>query len=836
MKHKVYLVIHGHFYQPPRENPWTLTIERQASSSPYLNWNEKINEECFSANVDARLLDGYGHIKSIINNYKYINFDIGPTLFSWLAKNDPKTTQEIIDADKKSMDKNNGHGNAIAMAYNHPILPLCNNEDLYTQIKWGLEEFKYRFGRESESIWLPETAVNMRVVEKLIEFGIKYIILAPSQAEKIRHINSNEWIDVSSGSIDISKAYFISGSKGKISVFFYNGPLSAGISFKHFLMNADELKNSILDTVDTSKENQLISMATDGEIYGHHEAFGNMCLAALINNNKKNEDFIISNFANYLELFPPENEVVIKGGKNNLGTSWSCSHGIGRWMENCGCKTGGDLSWTQEWRKPFREALDLLRDNIKPVFEKEAGKYVNDVWEARNDYIFCILDRKKETINSFLKKHSKRKLSEEEISYLIKFMESQKCAMYMYTSCAWFFTEISGIETIQNMKYAKQSIEFIDEFLNGEDIERKTKSMLRKAKSNISDYYDGEWIYNNFALASRITKEQIISQYLFYKILTEQDNSEMYFYKLSIEKISKYEKKEKENIIYSGIVKIFDSIDMTESKYIFYIIHNGEINIHSYLRKYCDSELKNYIDNIVKNNDIFHIKLRFKDWFRSDYTLKDLAIEYKEKILNDIFRKFLKESNGNIIHSLEKSIHSNGDSNLDALLSIAEYYIEYGVDMPLFEKTVLQNLLNNIILKESLILEKNIDNFHFLIIERILKIASSLNINIAKFIIDDMFNIVLNKKIKQLDVNKLDLKLIEILIELVDFANISRLVFKRKEAENKLYYLLKNQIREMINKKYKKYAHIIDRVIELSAKLNINTDEIKLLLNEKVLT
>jgi len=817
MKKNVYVVIHGHFYQPPRENPWTMEIEKQPSAYPYHDWNERINEECFSANIDSRLLDGYGHIRNIIDNYEHINFDIGPTLFSWLEKHKPEVYKQIIEADKKSLQLNNGHGNAIAMAYNHPILTLCNDEDIDTQIRWGLAEFKHRFGRDSESIWLPETAVNMRVVEKLVEHKIKYIILSPTQADKVRYSNSDLWTDVSDNSIDISKPYYINTSKGQLAVFFYDGGISTAISFEHLLMSAENFKNRLLSLIDNTKSNQLISVATDGEVYGHHEPFGDMCLAALISNNQQNKDFIITNYGNYLELFPPKDEVMIKSGSNGLGTAWSCAHGVGRWLENCGCKVGGDPSWNQEWRRPFREALDYLRDSIRPIFENELSKYVKDVWEARNDYIYYILERNNETLNTFLKKHSKKDLTDEEITILIRFMESQRFAMYMYTSCAWFFTEISGIETVQNMKYAKKSIEHIDEFLN-KDIEQNFKKLLKVAKSNIYEFQNGEWIYENFALASKLSEEKIISQFLFYKIVVEQIENTIYFYKIEINEWKKIDKEE--SIIHCGIINVYNSIDFSNSKYIFYIIHTNNVKMQSYLRKYYDDELKSYIDKIVEKNDINHIIDRFKEWFLDYTSLEGIEFEYREKILNAIFKKTLSKAFGN--NSVE----------IDDILNITECYRNFGVEIPDITKVYIQNKFNSKILSEINLFDKDIDNVDFQILERILK-TSSYMLNTVYPVIENAFNKALNTNIALMNSDKLDITIIKRLIKLVDFANNTKLSFKRKNAENKLFYLIKGKVKEMIvnASKTEEENIIIHNIIELASKLNVNTDEINILLN-----
>lgn len=823
MRSRTYIVLHGHFYQPPRENPWTYEIERQPSAHPYHDWNERINEECFSANSDSRLLDGYGHIRNIINNYEYLSFNVGPTLFRWLEKKDPDTYQKIIDADKKSIERNNGHGNAIAMAFNHPILPLCNEYDLETQIRWGLEEFKYRYGRESESMWLPETAVNMRVVEKLLEFNIKYIILAPSQADKVRLEGTTDWIDVSGNNIDISRPYYIQTSKGQMGVFFYHGEISASVSFEHLLINADKFKSRLLGAVNYSRPNPILSIATDGEIYGHHEPFGNMCVSAFVEDTQNEDHIVVTNYGNYLEMFPPKDEVILKPGKYGLGTAWSCSHGVGRWMENCGCKTGGDPEWTQEWRRPFREALDYLRDKLCDVYEKEASKYVDDPWEARNDYIKYILDRKRETLDNFLKKHFIAKdWGDSDVTDIVRLLESQKYSMYMYTSCAWFFSEISGIETVQNMKYAKKAIEYVEDYIDP-DAEKYFKRILRNAKSNIVHHQDGEWIYDNFVSSSRLSEEQIVSQFLFYKMLVGNKINKMYQYEFEIEQ------EETEGMIYSGIIKIFNTIDQSKGKFIFYIMRNKEVNMYSYMRKFHDDELKEYIDRITHNNNIDDIRKRFKDWFLRYFTLRDVDIDYRESILNEFF------------HDRLVSIENNKtEIEIEDLLKIMSYYAEFGVNMPPFAKLIAKNRINSEILKECLILKDSIDKVNYHILERILKIADMLNIQPNYEVIESVFNKVLSGLIDSLDENNIAFGKLEKLIKIIDFANKTNIRFKRKKAENKLFKIVRGDIiRDFINidkKHSKNEIKLIKLVVELASKINVSTYEIRKALSKKGLS
>ncbi|RME02173.1 MAG: DUF3536 domain-containing protein, partial [Calditrichaeota bacterium] len=380
---KKYLTVHGHFYQPPRENPWTESIERQSSANPYHDWNERITHECYFPNGYSRILDVSNRIVNIINNYAAINFNFGPTLLSWLETHAPEVYSRILQADKESLSHYSGHGSAIAQAYNHIIMPLANVRDQHTQILWGIADFRHRFKRDPESIWLPETAINQQTLNLLTEYNFRYIILSPYQARRIRPLGSDEnaWKSVEAGDIDVRQPYrcYARDEAGKpipnryIDIFFYHGELSRGISFENLLRNASHLAERIEHAFGHGKGDKLISIATDGETYGHHERYGDMGLAYLLNVEASMRRLTPVNFAAYLETHPPTYEVELKSGPNGEGTAWSCAHGVGRWYRDCGCKTGGDYRWNQAWRTPLRQALDHLRDRLAD-FTEEIGQ------------------------------------------------------------------------------------------------------------------------------------------------------------------------------------------------------------------------------------------------------------------------------------------------------------------------------------------------------------------------------------------------------------------------------------------------------------------------------
>lgn len=509
MDKKISLCIHTHFYQPPRENAWTDEIETQPSAAPFHDWNERILQECYKPNSEAVIVDEHDNVIHRINNYEYFNFNFGPSLLGWIRKKHHKTYSKIIDGDKASIPLHNGHGNAIAMIYNHLIMPLANRQDKITQIRWGVEDFKFHFGREPEAIWLPETACNTDTLEILAEENIKYIILDPSQAEKIRKIGNIRWTDVSSGNINTNQPYVYYSKiySGKsINIFFYDGPLSKNIAFDDHIFDSARLMNRLKQIpINNKYNNNLVSVGVDGETFGHHKKYTERTLSYLFSEMIPESEFTIVNFGEYLSLHPPVYEVKIKEGHNGEGTSWSCAHGVGRWKENCGCGRSDEYP-SQEWRKPLRESLDWLRDNLILIFESEGKKYLNDIWKARNEYIQVLLYDDKEHLQKFFYTNSKRVLTDEECMICIKLMEMQKYAMLMYTSCGWFFSDISGIETLQILQYAARAIEYAKE-ITGDSIEEEFIKRISLAKSNKGEEYNGDVMYKNEVLKKNILKQ-----------------------------------------------------------------------------------------------------------------------------------------------------------------------------------------------------------------------------------------------------------------------------------------------------------------------------------------
>jgi alpha-amylase/alpha-mannosidase (GH57 family) len=495
-----FLCIHGNFYQPPRENPWTGTIHLQRSAYPYHDWNERITRECYGPNTRSRLHGDNGYIKKLVNNYEYISFNFGPTLLSWLEKNNPWIYSQIIDADKKSCERLGGHGNAIAQVYNHIIMPLASEKDKITQVKWGLADFTHRFGRKAEGMWLAETAVNTETLRVLAYEGVRFTILSPFQAHMIRFINpvKSEWFNVSGGKVDYTQPYrcFLSEDRSlHIDIFFYNGSLSKAIAYEKLLGSGEIFLQKIMEAYPPDTNNPaLVSIATDGESYGHHFKFGEMALTWVLDTVKNQGDILITNYAQFLEKFPPQKEVAIIEN-----SAWSCAHGIERWRSNCGCSVSQYTGWTQSWRSPLRDGLDWLNAKLSAIFEKETKVLLKDCWKARNSYISVILNPDENTKDRFIQVHATRALTEEERGLIFRLLDSQKFALFMFTSCGWFFDDISGLEAIQILMYAKKAIELCER-LSSEELEKGLMGFLEKAVSNDQRYMNGLGVYNKKVL------------------------------------------------------------------------------------------------------------------------------------------------------------------------------------------------------------------------------------------------------------------------------------------------------------------------------------------------
>jgi alpha-amylase/alpha-mannosidase (GH57 family) len=507
------IVIHGHFYQPPRENPWLESVEVQDSAAPFHDWNERVTAECYAPNTAARRVDDENRVLDIVNNFEKISFNIGPTLFAWLERYRPDVYAKIIDADRASVEAR-GHGNACGQVFNHMIMPLATRRDKVTQVRWGIEDFRARFGREPEGMWLPETAVDTESLEVLAEAGIKFTILAPHQAHRVRPLESEAWEDVSGG-IDPSRAYLWRGPRGlTLAIFFYDGHISRAIAFERLLERAENLVGWLNAAFSDARTwPQLVHCATDGETYGHHSRFGEMALAAAVQQIEAEGPAILTNYAAFLEANPPTHEVEIREQ-----TSWSCAHGIERWRGDCGCRTRGD--WHQRWRAPLREALDWLRDQIDSFFEARASAHLKDPWAARDDYARVVLDRSPERLDAFFASHAHGQLDTAARVEARRLLELERNRMLMYTSCGWFFDEISAIEPVQILRYAAMALQYLND-LGGGRLEDEFVRRLGAAPSNLPEMRDGAEVYRRLIGPTAVNLSRVVTHYAITGLLDE---------------------------------------------------------------------------------------------------------------------------------------------------------------------------------------------------------------------------------------------------------------------------------------------------------------------------
>ncbi len=510
------LIVHGHFYQPPRENPWSGVVDREPSAAPFRDWNERIQAECYRPNSVARIVDERGRLLRIVDNYAHLSFDFGPTLLSWMERAHPSTYARILEADRHSVTARGGHGNAMAHGHGHAILPLCSDRDLITQVRWGLADFRHRFGREAESMWCPETAVDERTMRVLADHGMKYVLLSPYQAARVRPCASEAgkpWTDVSGGRIDPGVAYrwrASDGSARSMAVFFYDGPIARGIAFEGLLGSSEALVARFRKAARANEDGRAVHVATDGESYGHHFKWGDRGLAYALEIEAPRNGLWVTNYGEFLEKYPPRFDVMLEGGPGGEGSSWSCAHGVGRWIRDCGCSTGGRDGWTQSWRTPLRAAMDVVRDATGAHLEHLGAELFRDHWAARDAYIDVLLG--KTSADDFLRVFARDGVASDHSRRVraLALLEASRHAMLAYTSCGWFFSDLSGIETVQVMRYAGRALDLLVE-AGGASAERRFLEVLADAKSNLATEGTGADLWRKKVQPTRVTSETVVA-------------------------------------------------------------------------------------------------------------------------------------------------------------------------------------------------------------------------------------------------------------------------------------------------------------------------------------
>lgn len=671
-----FVCIHGHFYQPPRENPWIEEVETEDSAYPYHDWNERITAECYAPNAASRILDSNKKIIDIVNNYAKISFNFGPTLLAWLEQNNKEVYQAILEADKESMKRFSGHGSAIAQVYNHIIMPLANGRDKRTQVIWGKKDFTSRFGREPEGMWLSETAADIETLEILAEQKIKFTILSPKQARRIKPINYTEWTDVSRGDIDTSMPYLCRLPSGEsITIFFYDESISQEIAFSNLLENGEVFANRMIRYFSLhQKQSGLLTIASDGETYGHHHRFGDMALAYALYLIESKNLARITIYGEYLSENPPANQVEIIEN-----TSWSCPHGIERWRTDCGCCTTGSivqmttsnpfvhstvkdgpiaakscpLVSRQKWRSPLREAMDWLRQTLISLFNDRMSAFVTDPWQARDDYIDVILDRSVRNIEVFFSKHAIRTLSEKEKVEVLKLLEIQRNGMLMYTSCGWFFEDISGIESVQVLRYACRAMQLVRE-VAGVDPEPDFIYILKNAPSNVPEYKDGAQVYRNFVQTSVVDLSRVGFHYALSSLIV--DSPEKIHIKNYTLKNEEYQKTESGDLkLAIGKVFLYSDITWEENTLMFAVLHLGNHNFIGGATDLPDDKtyfaMRDELLDGFSKSDIPRMILSLENHYGSRfYSLWDLFRDGQRKVLYSILNSTLEEMESSFRH------------------------------------------------------------------------------------------------------------------------------------------------------------------------------------------
>jgi alpha-amylase/alpha-mannosidase (GH57 family) len=637
-----YICIQNHFYQPPRENPWLEAVEQQDSAYPYHDWNERITAECYAPNSASRVLDSENRIADIVNNYSRISFNFGPTLLSWLETSAPQIYQSILAADRASREQFSGHGSALGQAYNHMIMPLANARDKATQVLWGIRDFEYRFGRKPEGMWLPETAVDLETLENLAQHGIRFTILAPRQAAKVRKIGARNWRDVSGERIDPTMVYRLRlPSRRYLNLFFYDGPISRGVAFEHLLDNGEKFAQRLVGAFNKERTwPELVHIATDGETYGHHHRHGEMALTYALEYIRTRQLADITNYAEYLDLHPPTHEVEIFEN-----SSWSCVHGIERWRSDCGCNSGRP-GWNQAWRGPLRNALDGLRDNLVPRFSEKAGELFKDPWAARDDYIGVVLDRREESQADFLSRHATRELNESERVTALKLMELQRHLMLMYTSCGWFFDELSGLETVQVIQYACRAVQLSQEVL-GNHVEQDFVAALAQAKSNIAEQQDGAAIYRKYAAPTALNLGKIAAHYAITSLFKPHgENARIYCY--SVDQVEHQSLEAGSMGLALGRARFISEVTRESGTFVFAALHFGDHNLQCGTQVFRDEEtyqrLVQDITAVFSKADIPEVLRVMDKELGSTYSLKDLLRDDRRAILRQILNTSLEEA------------------------------------------------------------------------------------------------------------------------------------------------------------------------------------------------
>jgi alpha-amylase/alpha-mannosidase (GH57 family) len=644
-----FVCIHGHFYQPPRENPWLETVETQETAAPYHDWNERICAECYATNGAARILNGKNLITRIVNNYARMSFDFGPTLMSWLKENAPRTYRMILDGERRSRKSFGGHSSAMAQVYNHVIMPLASRRDRITQIRWGIADYEHHFGAPPEGMWLAETAADSDSLELLAQHGIKYTVLAPHQCRRIRLLMDGAgqddagWTPTPGGSVDTTRPYLVRFDSGvAIAVFFYNALISGEIAFGGLLNSGENLATRLKAGFKDSPEAQLVHVATDGESYGHHHKYGEMALAYALRQLEADKAVNLTNYGSFLEQFPPKYECEIVEN-----TSWSCVHGVERWRSDCGCN--GGIGFNQLWRAPLRKALDELRDALIPLTDREGAKLYQNVWEARDGYIEAVVDQSTQVVERFFRKHQSHMLSAAERMRGLELMEMQRHTQLMFTSCGWFFDDISGIEAVQIIAYAARVLQLARQLFGDQAtaLEPAFLARLAEARSNVASAGDGALLYKQQVASRQLGLEQVAAHYAISSMFSSfAEETDLFCYRVRRNSWEIFSSGRGRLAL--GRARIVSAVTTEQESFSFAVLHFGDQNITAAVKAYSEADAAGFEAFCKEAAALVQrayfpevIRLLDRHYGHVDYSLTSLFTDEQRRIVRIILNSTL---------------------------------------------------------------------------------------------------------------------------------------------------------------------------------------------------
>ena len=779
-----YVCIHGHFYQPPRENPWLEEVELQDSAYPYHDWNEKITDECYSRNAASRILGPDRKIIDIVNNYLSISFDFGPTLLSWLERHSPEVYKSVIDADKKSMEIFSGHGAAIAQAYNHIIMPLASKADKQTQVIWGIRDFEYRFGRKPEGMWLPETAVDMETLDICAENGVKFTILAPHQDRRIRQIGTEQWKNVERDKIDTTQPYLCRLASGRtINLFFYHGPTAEEVANGRLLQNGEVFaKKMTWIFAGKEKDPQLAHIAVDGETFGHHYRYADMALAYCIHYIKSNNLAKITIYGEYLEKFPPTYEAEIYEN-----SSWSCRHGVERWRTNCGCCYGRNPCGQQQFRAPLREGMNWLRDRLAEVYESGMTKYVPNILEIKNKYIDVINNRSAKNIEQFIADAAGKDLDFGEKVIFLKLLEMQRNSMLMFTSCGWFFDDITGIETIQIMYYAAKAIQLAKE-IDQKDLEPQFEDFLLKAPVNVREFANGKDAYESLVKTGTIDLNRVAVHFALSSVFTEypEEGIEIYCYSADVESYERIEAGIQ--VLVTGRITVQSRIVLEKYSVDFAGLHLGNHNlIGGAIGRMPDKTflaMKDTIQNAFRKGDVTEVmRLMNINFAANSYSLWHLFRDEQRRILYELLETTWKEIEASFRHIYER--------NYTIMQAMR------GMNMPLPKAlaTPAEFILNQDLCEVIRDDNSRLERLHTLVNE-----ATTLSLQLDMATIQFEVSRKINRLMKRLEESPADVNLLETIEETFEILLTIVSEFNLQTAQNVFFAISKQTYPEMVKK------------------------------------